>query len=73
MQDEKGTTYLKTCPTSFPGAQSASVSSRTPSGRVGSQQLQQHRIQSQQRQMVKALDKYQIVVASVISPAVSLL
>ena len=33
MQDEKGTTYLKTCPTSFPGAQSASVSSRTPSGR----------------------------------------
>ena len=71
MQDEKGTTYLKTCPTSFPGAQSASVSSGTPSGHVEGQHLQQQWIQSQQRQMVKALGKHQIVAASVISPAVT--
>ena len=46
--------YLKTCPTSFPGTQSASLSTlNSPQGAEGGQ-LQQGRVQSLQRQMANA-------------------
>ena len=47
--------YLKTCSTRFPGAQSAHSPPQTPSAGVEGQQLQQHRLQSLQRQMANVL------------------
>ena len=58
--------YLKTCTTSFSEAQSASLSTlELPSGCVEVQQLQQHRVQSPQRQMANALGKCQFVVDNI--------
>ena len=51
--------YLQTCSSSFPGAQSASFSTlNSPGwgwGGVKDQELQQHRVQSPQRQMANKL------------------
>ena len=49
----KTSNYLKTCPTRFPGAQSASLT--LYSLRDVGQQLQEHRVQTQQRQMANVL------------------
>ena len=46
---------LKTCSTSFPGAQSASFSTLSFLGRAEGQQLQQLRVHSPQRQMANTL------------------
>ena len=51
-------TYLTTCPTSSPGAQSV-LHPELPSGCAEDQQLQQHRIQSPQRETANALRKCQ--------------
>ena len=57
---------IQTCLTSFPGAQSGRhisvLNPELPSGHDKGQQLQQHRIQSLQRQMSNALGKCQFVV-----------
>ena len=45
----------KTCPIRFPGAQSTSLYPELLQGGVKGQQLQQHRVQSPQRQMANAL------------------
>ena len=55
--------YLKTCSTSFPGAQSI-LHPELPSGCVEDQQLQQHRIKSPQRETANALHKCQYVADS---------
>ena len=54
--------YLKTCPTRFPGAQSASLSTLSPLRNAEGQQLPQHRVRSPQRQLANALGKRQFVV-----------
>ena len=55
--------YLKPHSTGVPGAQNASfLHPELPSGHVEGQQLQQHRVQSLQRQMANALGKCQFVV-----------
>ena len=58
--------YLKPHSTGFPGAQNASfLHPELPSGHVEGQQLQQHRVQSLQRQMANALGKCQFVVDNI--------
>ena len=55
--------YLKPHSTGFLGTQNASfLHPELPSGRVEGQQLQQHRVQSLQRQMANALGKCHFVV-----------
>ena len=53
--DLKISSYLKTCPTRFPGAQSASLATLNPLRNVEGQQLQQQTVQSAQRQTANAL------------------
>ena len=54
MKEVPENKYLKTCYTSFPGAQRAPLSTLNSRG-VAGQQLQQHRLQPPQRQMPDAL------------------
>ena len=53
--------YLKTCSTSFPGEECITLHPDLSSGHVESQQLQQQRAQSLQRQMANALGMCQFV------------
>ena len=47
--------HLKTCSTRFSGAGYLTLHPECPSGGAEGQQLQQHRVQSSQRQMASAL------------------
>ena len=62
--------YLKTCSTSFPGAQCLILLSEFPSGDVEGQQLQQCRVQSPHRQMTGAFGKRPFVVHSSIGKCI---
>ena len=62
--------YLKTCSTSFPGAQCLILLSEFPSGGVEGQQLPQRRVQSPHRQMSSAFGKRPFVVDSSIGKSI---
>ena len=55
MNSVPGNIYLKTHFTRFPGAQSAYLHPELPKGMLKVKQLQEHRVQSPQREMVNSL------------------